>query len=199
MSISAFNSGGSTIKAELLTDAIYRSIILLSILESKANRDNPNQQTSYVNFQILGDATKTFTATLSLPARMVKDAISKKINLVPRNFIVDYINWVPGTGDLADAPNLPAAIVSLCEQATYLERQINPNVTIQTPNQVNITPNQENGTFDITVNLPVEILLDETTGQVSYGMFDYLFVLDTQLAHEAGNTTPTPTPVIVGP
>ena len=183
MGFSTFESLGCSIKAEKKVDALYRGISLLSELESKANRDNPGQPTNYVSYQLVGDATKTFTATLTLPARMVKDATTAKITLVPRNFIVDYIQWEPGTGDLANSATLPQGIVDLCDSITYLERQIDPNVVIQTPNQVNITPNQEAGTFDITINLPAEVTIDDVTGVVTYQMFDYLFVLDAQLAN----------------
>jgi hypothetical protein len=61
---------------------------------------------------------------------------------------------------------------------TYLERQIDPNIVIQTPNQVNITPNQEAGTFDVSITLPCEVETDPTTGQVNFTMFNYLYVLD---------------------
>jgi hypothetical protein len=178
MAVSDFVSGGSTIIAEKHVDALYRSIVLLSELESKANRDNPGQQTNYVSYQITGDASKTFTSTLSLPARMVRDAVTNNISLFARNFIVDYLAWVPGTGDLINAVSLPEAIVHLCNLITYLERQIDPNIVIQTPNQVNITPNQEAGTFDISIVLPCEVDADAATGQVTFNMFNYLFVLD---------------------
>lgn len=180
MGLSAFNSGGSTIVAEKLVDALYRAIVRLSEAESKANKDSITQATNTVQYSIVGDAQKSFTATLNLPARMVKDATSGKIELKPRNYVVDYVQWEAGTGDLADATSLPHAVVILCENITYLERQIDPNIVIQTPNQVAITPNQENGTFDITVNFPVEVAIEETTGKVDYTMFDYLRVLDDQ-------------------
>ncbi|MFM2305048.1 MAG: hypothetical protein RLZZ135_2460 [Cyanobacteriota bacterium] len=178
MAVSDFVSGGSTIIAEKHVDALYRSIVLLSELESKANRDNPGQQTNYVSYQITGDASKTFTSTLSLPARMVRDTATNNISLFARNFIVDYLTWIPGTGDLVNAVSLPEAIVHLCNLITYLERQIDPNIVIQTPNQVNITPNQEAGTFDISITLPCEVNSDPTTGQIDFTMFNYLFVLD---------------------
>jgi hypothetical protein len=179
-SISDYISGGSTIVAEKLPDALYRAILLLSDLESKANRDNPGQQTNYVSFQITGDASKVFTATLSLPARMVKDATTNAISLIARNFIVDYLTWVPGTGELGGTNSLPDAIVHLANLVTYLERQIDPNIVIQTPNQVQITPNQEAGTFDIAVTMPAEFASDATTGAVTFSMFNYLYVLDGQ-------------------
>jgi hypothetical protein len=178
MAVSDFVSGGSTIIAEKHVDALYRGIVLLSELESKANRDNPGQQTNYVSYQITGDAAKTFTSTLSLPARMVKDPVTNNVSLFARNFIVDYLTWVPGTGDLVNAVSLPEAIVHLCNLITYLERQIDPNIVIQTPNQVQITPNQEAGTFDVSITLPCEVTSDPVTGQVDFTMFNYLFVLD---------------------
>jgi hypothetical protein len=178
MAVSDFLSGGSTIIAEKHVDALYRGIVLLSELESKANRDNPGQQTNFVSYQITGDAAKTFTSTLSLPARMVKDAVTNNVTLVARNFIVDYLTWVPGTGDLVNTISLPEGIVHLCNLITYLERQIDPNIVIQTPNQVQITPNQEAGTFDISITMPCEVSIDPTTGQIDFTMFNYLFVLD---------------------
>jgi hypothetical protein len=179
MGLSDFNSGGGTINAPKLVDALYRAIIKLSELESKANRDNTASQTNFVQFSITGDATKTFAATLNLPARMIKDTAGK-IELKARNFIVDYIDYEPGTGDLVEATSLPEAIVLLCRLITYLERQIDPNIVITTPNQVSITDNNEAGSFDIQVNLPLETVEDETTGQIAFNMFDYLFVLDAQ-------------------
>jgi hypothetical protein len=180
MTLSDFLSGGSTIKAGKLVDALYRAIVKLSELETKANRDNPGQQTAFVSYQITGDAAKTFTATLSLPARMIKDSVTNAITLAARNFIVDYLTWEPGTGELINTVSLPDAIVHLCNLITYLERQIDPNIVIQTPNQVQITPNQEAGTFDIAITMPTEVAEDDTTGAVTFSMFNYLYVLESQ-------------------
>jgi hypothetical protein len=180
MALSDFNSGGSSIVAVKLTQALFNAIVQLGELEAKANRDNPGQQTAFVSYQIAADASKTFTATLSLPARMVKDAVTNVISLVARNFIADYITWEPGTGDLVNTVSLPDAIVYLCNLITYLERQIDPNIVIQTPNQVQITPNQEAGTFDIAVTLPTDVVIDETTGDILFSIFNYLYVLDGQ-------------------
>ena len=181
MGLSSFTSGGSTIKGDNIVDAIYNAIILLSYLETKSNKDNNGQQTNFVGWSIAGDATKTFTAALSLPARMVRDAVTNKVTLVPKNFVVDYVTWEPGTGDVASAPSLPQAIVDLCDTATYLERQIDPNIVVQTPNQVQITPNQEAGTFDVQIVLPMNVSTDETTGKPEFKLFDYLAILDTQV------------------
>ena len=181
MGLSSFTSGGSTIKGDKIVDALYNGIILLSYLETKSNKDNNGQQTNYVAWTIGGDATKTFTATLTLPARMVRNATTGKVLLVPKNFVVDYVTWEPGTGDLASAASLPQAIVDLCDTATYLERQIDPNIVVQTPNQVQITPNQEAGTFDVQIVLPMNVSSDETTGAPDFKLFDYLGILDTQV------------------
>ena len=177
--VSGFNSGASTIQGDNLLDAIYNSIVYLGYLETKSNKDNPGQTTNIVSWQLTGDATKTFTATLALPARMVKDAVTNKISLVPRNFIVDYLTWVPGTGDLADTTSLPQAIIDLCDSATYLERQIDPNIVIQTPNQVQVTPNQELGVFNIEIILPITVETDPVTFKPLVEVFNYLFVSDT--------------------
>lgn len=178
MGLGAFVSGGATIEADKQVDALYRAIVQYSEVESQANRDSIGQTSNTVQYQILGDAQKSFTATLNLPARMVKDLVTGVIDLKVRNPFVDYITWVPGTGDLAATASLPEAIVLLCNSITYLERQIDPNIVIQTPNQVNITPNQEAGTFDIQITLPAGIVVDPLTGQINFEMFDYLFVLD---------------------
>lgn len=180
MGLSSFVSGGSSIKGDTIVEAIYNSVILISELETRSNKDNTQAQTNFVSWAIAGDATKTFTATLAIPARMVKDVTTGKIRLTPRNFISDYITWEAGTGDLATAPNLPEALIDLCDNATYLERQIDPNIVIQTPNQVQITPDQEAGVFNIQIVLPAIVKVDPTTGKPDYVMFDYLYVLDGQ-------------------
>jgi hypothetical protein len=186
---SQFTSGGSSIKAAHKLEALYRAIIKLSNIEDKANRDNPAAQTANVSWTITGDATKSFSATVLFPARMVE--VDGDEQLVPRNLYADYIEWEAGTEDLAGTVSLADALIKIAKKITFLERQINPNIVIQTPNQISLIPSLEDGNYQLTVNLPLDIVEDEATGAIDYVIFNFLKVLDDQDAA----TAPIPAPV----
>jgi hypothetical protein len=175
---SAFNSGGSSVVADTKLKALVISILMLFAAEDAANKDNSANPTQYVQWNMTGAAQSAFTATLNLPARLVQNATTNKYELVARNFVADYATFTPGTGDLADAVNLPEAVLEIAKGINYLEKQISPNIVIQQANQITVAENTDTGSIAINVNIPAEMVIDPATGGQEIEVFNYLFVTD---------------------
>jgi hypothetical protein len=176
MAASDFTSGGSSIVGTKKIDALVNGIYQLYAAEKLANKDSVGTPTRFVTVSIASAAQETFTATLSLPARLAPD-LGGKLQFKARDFVADYYTYVPGTGDLVDTENLPQAVVEIAEQINYWEKQIDSNVVITQANQVTVTPNKDLGTIAIAVSFPVSSLTDPATGALGFEAFDYLFVV----------------------
>jgi hypothetical protein len=178
-----FNSGGSSVVADYLLQALQRLVIAANSAETRRNRDNQNNQTNFASYSIVSDAQTTFTSTTTIPARMVEDAATGEVTLkVEETFSQDYFPFTPGAGDLANAANGMEAIVKLAKKVTYLEKQIDPNVVVTRADQVLLTPDYENGQYIVALNLPVDVSTDAATGVTQFNPFDYLRILQFQAA-----------------
>jgi hypothetical protein len=181
--VNEFTSDGSSIVAINKLQALQRLVIAANQAEARRNRDNINNQTNFASFGLTSDSVTTFTATVNIPARMVKDDAAKKVNLVvEETFTQEYFPFTPGAGDLANAANGMEAIVILAEECTYLEKKIDPNVVVTRADQIVLTPDYENGQYIVALNLPIDISTDAATGITSFDPFDYLRILQFQAA-----------------
>lgn len=181
--INEFNSGGSSVIADTKLQALQRLVIAANQAEARRNRVNQNSQTNYASFAITSDATTTFTGTVNIPARMVKDVASGKVELkVEETFGQEFFPFTAGTGDLANAANGLEAIVVMAQECTYLEKGIDPNVVVTRADQVLLTPDYENGQYVVSLNLPIDVSTDTATGATSFDPFDYLRILQFQAA-----------------
>jgi hypothetical protein len=183
MAANEFNSDGSSVVADNKLQALQRLVIAANQAESRRNRINKNNQTSFVSFAITADAQTTFTATVNAPARMIQDSITGDISLkVEETFGQEYFPFTPGAGDLSNAEHGMEAIVKLAQNCTYLEKGIDPNVVVTQADQITVTPDLENGQYIVTLNLPVDAATDAATGVTSFNPFDYLRILEFQAA-----------------
>jgi hypothetical protein len=176
-----FASGGSSVTADYKLKALQLLIIQAGQAETKRNRDNKNNQTAFVAFNIAADSQSLFTATLTIPSRMEENAAGNDFDfVVEETFDANYFPFTAGTGDLSAASSGMDAIVKLAKNITFTERQIEENIVIQKADQVLVTPDIENGQHIVTVNLPIKIALDAAAGTVTFDPFDYLEVLSLQ-------------------
>lgn len=183
MAVNDFISGGSSVVSDYKLQALQRLVIAANQAEARRNRQNQNSQTNLASFSITSDAVTTFTATVNVPARMVKDAATGKIELkVEETFGQEFFPFTPGTGDLANAANGMEAIVIMAEECTYLEKGIDPNVVVTRADQVLLTPDYENGQYIVALNLPIDVSTDEASGITAFNPFDYLRILQFQAA-----------------
>ncbi len=179
MGVSLFVEGGSSVVAPTKLGALQLLVIQLNDAESKRNRDNKNNQTNFVSYGITADAQTTFTATVTIPARMEEDATTGEVLFVTEEtFGAAYLAFVAGTGDLVGATNAMDAVVKLARKCTYLEKQIDPNVVVTQADQIIVTTDIENGQYVVTLNLPLQPVIDAVTGTVTFAPFDYLRILD---------------------
>lgn len=181
--VNEFTSGGSSVVATNKLEALQRLVIAANQAETRRNRDNQNNQTNLVSFAITADAQITFTATVTVPSRMVEDAATGEIILkVEETFSQDYFPFTPGAGDLAAAANGMEAIVKIAQKCTYHEKQIDPNVVVTKADQIIVTTDFENGQYIVALNLPVDVSTDAATGVTAFNPFDYLRILQFQAA-----------------
>jgi hypothetical protein len=181
--VNEFISDGSSVVAANKLQALQRLVIAANQAEARRNRDNANNQTSLASFSLTSDSVTTFVATINIPARMVRDDVTKKVNLVvEETFTQEYFPFTPGAGDLVNAANGMEAIVILAEECTYLEKKIDPNVVVTRADQILITPDYENGQYVVALNLPIDITTDAASGVTSFDPFDYLRILQFQAA-----------------
>jgi hypothetical protein len=179
MGASLFNSGGSSIVADTKLKALQLLVIQANYAEAKRNRDNKNNQTNLVSYAITSDAVTTFTSTVTIPSRMVEDAVTGEISfVVEETFAPNYLPFTAGAGDLGAAINGLDAIIHLARKCTYLEKQIDPNVVVTQADQIIVTTDIEAGQYVVALNLPLQVELDAATGLVTFAPFDYLRILD---------------------
>jgi hypothetical protein len=183
MGVSLFVGGGSSVVADTKLQAISRLHAMANQAESRRNRANKNNQTNLVSYTITADAAVTYAGTVTIPATMIEDATTGDISLVPQEpFGATYLPFTAGTGDLATATGPMDALIKLCKKCTYLEKQIDPNVVVTQADQILVQEDLENGQYVVTLNLPVDVSIDDTTGVIEYIPFDYLRILDFQTA-----------------
>lgn len=169
--------GGASILAPNLLKAAMNSVIELGRAENESNQEG-STQTAFVSYQVTGDAEKVFAATLTLPGRVVNDVATGEVTLEARNILTEFLtDYLPGTGTLATAAHLAAAIVKLAKLLTYWERQIASTVVTKTPNQTIITQDLEASQFTINFNIPVKIDVDAATGDIALQEIDFLYIL----------------------
>lgn len=174
-------AGGSSIEADNLLSAAMKSVIRLGKAENESNQEG-GTQTAFVSYQITGDNEKVFAATLTLPGRLVPDAVTGKIELQPRVILSEFLtDYLPGTGTLALASTQSAAIIDLAEKLTYWERQVQSTIVTKTPNQTIIQEDLENSQYTIQFNIPARIVVDATTGKIEVEAVDFLYILATQV------------------
>jgi hypothetical protein len=171
---------GSSIEADNLLQAAMKTVIELGRAENESNQEG-GAQTAYVSYQVTGDAEKVFAATLTLPGRLTNDAATGEVALAPRNILAEFLpDYAPGTGTLADALHLSAAVVKLAKLLTYWERQVQSSIVTKTPNQTVISADLEASQFVITFNIPARVAIDATTGAIQVKEIDFLYILATQ-------------------
>jgi hypothetical protein len=175
---SEFIAGGSSLVATTKLEALMKLIVQYFGAEDAANKDNSANPTTNIQYTIAGAAQTTFTATANLPARLLLNATTGLTELKPRNQLADYYTFIPGTGDLQSAANLPEAIVEMAKLINYWEKQISPNIVIQQANQVTVAENSDTGLIAVSATLPVEVKINATTGAFEVDVFNYLFVID---------------------
>lgn len=166
---------GSTVVGDTKVKALVNAIGQAYLAQRALNKDAVGSAVAYVTFGMTFAAQMLFTATLNLPSRNVEVA-NGKIEFKARDVFAEYVTYDAGTGDLVDAENLPQAIVEICDRINFAELQINPNVVITQANQVTVTQNKDAGNTTVAISLPIELLIDETTGEMSFPIFDYLEV-----------------------
>ena len=177
-----YDGTGSSVIAENLLQAAMKAVIDLDKAENASNQEG-GTQSAYVSYQITGDADKVFAATVTLPGRLVNDPTTGKVELFPRNILSEFLaTYAPGSGTLATAPHLAAAIVKLAELLTYWERQVQSSIVTKTPNQITVSADLELTQFVIQFNIPIRISIDATTNQIEIREVDFLYILATQAA-----------------
>lgn len=170
-------SSGSSIEAPNLLKAAMNAVIELGRAENESNQEG-STQTAFVSYQVTGDAEKVFAATLTLPGRVVNDLATGEVTLTPRNILGEFLeSYLPGTGTLATASHLSAAIVKLAKLLTFWERQIASSVVTRTPNQTIVTEDLEGSQYTINFNIPVKIDTDPLTGKIELQEIDFLYIL----------------------
>jgi hypothetical protein len=171
---------GSSVVADNLLQAAMKSVILLGKAENESNQEG-GTQTTFVSYQVTGDAEKVFAATLTLPGRLVNDPATGEVTLAPRNILSEFLTgYLPGTGTLADAPHLSAAVIKLAKLLTYWERQVQSSIVTKTPNQTIINADLEASQFVIQFNIPVRLFIDAATNLIELKEVDFLYILGTQ-------------------
>jgi hypothetical protein len=172
--------GDSSIAAPNLLKAAMNAVIELGRAENESNQEG-STQTAFVSYQVTGDAEKVFAATVNIPGRLTNDVATGKTELLPRNILTEFLTtYEPGTGTLADAPHLAAAIVKLAKLLTYWERQVQSSIVTRTPNQTVITEDLEGSAYAITFNIPVRVVIEAVAGDISLKEIDFLYILGTQ-------------------
>ena len=175
-------STGSSVVADNLLQAAMKAVIALGKAENESNQEG-GAQTTFVSYQVTGDAEKVFAATLALPGRLVNDPLTGEVTLVPRNILGEFLaEYLPGTGTLTDALHLSAAIVKLAKLLTYWERQVQSTIVTKTPNQTVINADLEASQFAIQFNIPARLFVDPTTNLIELKEVDFLYILGTQIA-----------------
>jgi hypothetical protein len=175
-----YDGTGSSVPADNLLQAFMKSIIALGKAENESNQEG-GAQTAYVSYQVTGDAEKVFAATVTIPGRLVLDQATGKTELTPRNVLAEFLaDYLPGTGTLATALNLPAAVVKLAELCTYWERQVQSSIVTKTPNQTTVNADLEGSQFVISANIPARLFTDAATGKIEVKEVDFLYILATQ-------------------
>jgi hypothetical protein len=173
-------ANGSSIVADNLLQAAMKAVIALGKAENESNQEG-GAQTAYVNYQLTGDAEKVFAGTLSLPGRLVNDPVTGEVSLVPRNILSEFLpGYLAGTGTLAGATHLSAAIVKLAKLLTYWERQVQSSIVTKTPNQTIINADLEASQFVIQFNIPARLFTDAVTNLIEIKEVDFLYILSTQ-------------------
>jgi hypothetical protein len=181
--LNEFTSGGSSVIATGLLQALQRLVIAANSAELRRNRDNLNNQTNFVNYTITADAQTTFAATVTVPSRMVEDELTGEVTLkVEDTFNQSYFPFTPGVGDLSSCDSGMEAIVKLARKCTYREKLIDPNVVVTRADQIILTTDIENGQYIVALNLPIDVSTDELTGVTAFDPFDYLRILQFQAA-----------------
>jgi hypothetical protein len=171
---------GSSIEADNLLQAAMKTVIELGRAENESNQEG-GAQTAYVSYQVTGDAEKVFAATLTLPGRLTNDIATGEVTLAPRNILAEFLpDYLPGTGTLADALHLSAAVVKLAKLLTFWERQVQSTIVTKTPNQTVINADLEASQFVITFNIPARLFTDATTGKIEVKEVDFLYILASQ-------------------
>jgi hypothetical protein len=174
-----YDGTGSSVVADNLLQAAIKSVIDLGKAENESNLEGATQ-TNYVSYQLTGDAEKVFAATLTLPGRLVNDAVTGEVKLLPRIILSEFLTtYLPGTGTLANAAHLSAAIVKLAELLTYWERQIQGSIVTKTPNQTIINADLEASQFVIQFNIPARLFID-AVNNIQIREVDFLYILATQ-------------------
>jgi hypothetical protein len=176
-----YDGTGSSVVADNLLQSAMKAVIALGKAENESNQEG-GAQTTYVSYQITGDNEKVFAATLTLPGRLVNDPLTGAVTLVPRNILSEFLaSYVPGTGTLADAIHLSAAIVKLAKLLTYWERQVQSSIVTKTPNQTIINADLEASQFVIQFNIPARLFVDAVTNLIEVKEVDFLYILATQV------------------
>lgn len=176
-----YDGTGSSIVADNLLQAFMKAIIALGKAENEANQEG-GTQSAIVSYQVTGDAEKVFAATLTIPGRLTLDATTGETKLSPRSVLAEFLaDYVPGTGTLATALTLPAAVVKLAELCTYWERQVQSSIVTKTPNQTTVNADLEASQFVINANIPARLFTDATTGKIEVKEVDFLYILSTQI------------------
>jgi hypothetical protein len=171
---------GSSIEADNLLQAAMKAVIRLGKAENESNQEG-GTQTAFVSLQVTGDAEKVFAATLTLPGRLVNDPATGEVTLAPRNILAEFLaDYSEGTGTLAGAAHLSAAIVKLAKLLTYWERQVQSSIVTKTPNQTIIQADLEASQFVIQFNIPARLFVDATTNLIELKEIDFLYILATQ-------------------
>lgn len=174
-------STGSSIEADNLLQAAMKAAIRLGKAENESNQEG-GTQTNFVSLQLTGDAEKTFAATITLPGRLVNDPVTGDADLVPRNILAEFLtDYVAGTGTLATAANLAAAVVKLAKLCTYWERQVQSSIVTKTPNQITVNADLEASQFVIQLNIPARLFINPTTGAIEISEIDYFYILASQV------------------
>lgn len=171
---------GSSIEADNLLQAAMKATIALGKAENESNQEG-GTQSALVSYQVTGDAEKVFAATLTLPGRLVNDPLTGEVTLVPRSVLSEFLaDYLEGTGTLAGASHLAAAIVKLAKLLTYWERQVQSSIVTKTPNQTVINADLEASQFVIQFNIPARLYVNATTGDINVKEIDFLYILASQ-------------------
>jgi hypothetical protein len=175
-----YDGTGSLVVADNLLQAAMKAVIYLGKAENESNQEG-GTQTAFVSYQVTGDAEKVFAATLTLPGRLINDPATGEVTLVPRNILSEFLtDYVAGTGTLADALHLSAAVIKLAKLLTYWERQVQSTIVTKTPNQTVINADLEASQFVIQFNIPARLGIDATTNLIELKEVDFLYILGTQ-------------------
>jgi hypothetical protein len=181
MTYNAFVSGGSSLTSDTVCQAFVEAVMAQAIAEQQFNRDNRQRPVNYITMG-LNLISGVLAGQVKIPLKPEVDAVNFKVGHARVDSTPGYSTFVPGTGSVALATNLPDAIAILADRIDSTERYIIADIVTVTPNTIKILEDTDNNLMTIDFALPMSTLVDATTGALTSKARGFLQRLDDQIA-----------------